>query len=124
MSARCPRRPISTNLRDTAWRDVSKIKMSAEARTLFSMLRRRVLEVDTEVIELAEANSVSYHGPSFFPEVLPRRYRLTLLVALDYGEIDDPPDFAQDATQWKFFVHAKYEGGVSLSVSDEMAIEK
>jgi uncharacterized protein with ParB-like and HNH nuclease domain/predicted transport protein len=115
------------NLREmrelAARRDVSKVKMSVEATTLFVELRRHVLELGSEILELAEPNSVSYHDPAFFLEVLPRRYTLTLLLALDFNEVDDPPDLVQDATQWKFFVHAKYEGGVSLSVGDEGAIE-
>jgi predicted transport protein len=72
---------------------------------------------------VAESNSISYHGPEFFLEVLPRRYKLTLLLALDFNEVDDPSGWAQDATQRKFFVYAKHEGGVHLSVEDEGAIE-
>jgi predicted transport protein len=106
-----------------ARRDVSKVKMSAEARLLFEKLQARVTAIDTDILELAESNSVSYHGPEFFLEVLPRRYKLTLLLALDFNEVDDPSGFAHDATQWKFFVYAKHEGGVHLSVDNERAIE-
>jgi predicted transport protein len=105
-----------------ARRDVSKVKMSVEARAIFEKLDARVLQIDGEVFQLAETHSVSYHGPSFFLEVLPRKKGLTLLLALDFSEIDDPLGIAQDATQWKFFVNAKYEGGVSLAVSDEPTI--
>ncbi len=111
-------------LRDlAARRDVGKVKMSAEARTLFEQLRARISELDSDVLELAEPNSVSYHGPAFFLEVLPRRYSLNLLLALDFNEIDDPSGLAQDATQWKFLVHARHEGGVSLTVGNADAIE-
>jgi uncharacterized protein with ParB-like and HNH nuclease domain/predicted transport protein len=106
-----------------ARRDVSKVKMSTEARMLFEELRTRVKALDSNVQELAETNSVSYYGPGFFLEVLPRRYGLTLLLALDFNEIDDPSGLAQDATQFKFFVHAQHEGGVSLSVADIGAVE-
>ena len=87
------------------------------------MLRTRVLAIDRDVLELAESNPISYHGPGFFLEVLPRRYKLTLLLALDFNEVDDPLSWVQDATQWKFFVYAKYDGGVHLSVDDERTIE-
>ncbi|MGO8920771.1 MAG: DUF262 domain-containing protein [Stellaceae bacterium] len=107
-----------------ARRDVGKVKMSAEARSLFEGLRAHVLALDSDVLELAEPNSISYHSPGFFLEVLPRRYSLTLLLPLDFSEIDDPSGLAQDATQWKFFVNARYDGGVSLSVADASAIEK
>jgi predicted transport protein len=104
-------------------RDVDKVKMSTEARILFEKLRSRIVAIDNNILELAEANSVSYHGPQFFLEVLPRRYKLTLLLALDFNEVNDPLSWVQDATQWKFFVYAKYEGGVHLSVGDDRAIE-
>jgi predicted transport protein len=103
--------------------DLSKVSMSNEARTLFENLKVRILEMDPNVLELAEPKSVSYHGPHFFLEVLPRRYRIALLLALDFDEIDDPSGLAQDATQWKFLVNARHEGGVLLSVSNLSEIE-
>jgi predicted transport protein len=106
-----------------ARRDIGAIKMSAEARALFEELRAQVLALDSDILELAEPNSVSYHSPGFFLEVIPRRYRLTLLLALDFNEIDDPSGLAEDATQWKFFVHARHEGGVALNVSNATVIE-
>lgn len=106
-----------------ARRDVSRVTMSAPARTLFSELRKGVLSLNSEILELAETRSVSYHCPSFFLEVLPRRYSLTLLLPLDFNEIDDPEGIAEDATQWKFFVYAQHQGGVFISVDDPTAIE-
>jgi len=46
-----------------------------------------------------------------------------LLLPLDFNEVDDPTGFVQDASQWKFFVNAKYEGGIYLSVNDGNAID-
>ena len=48
-----------------ARRDVGKVKMSARAKELFEHLRTQVLTLDSEVLELAETNSVSYHDPGF-----------------------------------------------------------
>jgi predicted transport protein len=76
--------------------------VSAEAKALFVELRTRVLALDNDMLEIAEPKSSSYHGPAFFLEVLPRRYTLTLLLALDFNEINDPSGLAQDATQWQF----------------------
>ena len=64
--------------------------MSEDARLLFDALRAKVLQIDTNIIELAEQKSVSYHGPAFFLEVLPRKNRITLLLDLDFNEVDDP----------------------------------
>ena len=55
--------------------------MTEEARVLFEQLRVEVLEIDSDIIELAEPQSVSYHGPEFFLEVLPRKYGINLLLA-------------------------------------------
>ena len=107
-----------------ARRDVSKVQMSAEARQLFEQLSPRVRELDGDVLELAESKSVSYHARGFFLEVLPRKYRLMLLLPLDFSEVDDPTGIAEDATEWKFFVNAKYQGGVSLSLGDAEDIER
>jgi predicted transport protein len=55
--------------------------------------------------------------------VLPRRYRISLLLALDFDEIDDPLGLAQDASQWKFLVNARHEGGVLLNLSSIAEID-
>jgi predicted transport protein len=83
----------------------------------------RIIEIDHDVLELAESKSVSYHNPQFFLEVLPRRYRISLLLALDFDEIDDPLGLAQDASQWKFLVNARHEGGVLLNLSSISEID-
>ncbi len=106
-----------------ARQDICKIKMTLDAKALFEDLRSRVMALDSDIVELAEANSVSYHGPAFFLEVLPRAHKLTLLLALDFNEVDDPSGLARDTTEKKFFVHARHEGGVSMSIWDVNAIE-
>ena len=98
--------------------------MSEEARTLFDQLRVKVLEIDTNVIELAEQKSVSYHGPGFFLEILPRKNRITLLLDLDFNEVDDPSNIARDASEYKFLVNAVHEGGVLVSILDANKIKK
>lgn len=105
-------------------RDVGKVQMSPAARDLFDQLRLRILEMDSEIIELAEPRSVSYHGPVFFLEVLPRTNRINLLLALDFNEVEDPGGVAKDTSQRKFFVHAQYEGGVNIPIWTAEDIEK
>jgi uncharacterized protein with ParB-like and HNH nuclease domain/predicted transport protein len=105
-------------------RDVAKVPMSAAARELFETLRPRVHEIDPAILELAESKSVSYHAPGFFLEVLPRKQRLSLLLPLDHGEIEDPYGLASDATEWKFHFYAKYDGGVLLRIKDGQDIER
>jgi predicted transport protein len=104
--------------------DTRKVPMSEEVRSLFDQLRVKVLEIDTKIIELAEQKSVSYHGPGFFLEVLPRKNRITLLLDLDFNEVEDPSNIAHDASEYKFLVNAVYEGGVLVSIYDADDIEK
>ncbi len=85
-----------------ARQDVSKIKMTVDAMALFDALRPRIMALDSDILELAEPNSISYHGPAFFVEVLPRARRLTLLLVLDFNEVDDPSGLAKDTTEKKF----------------------
>lgn len=107
----------ATEMRQRAKRrDVGKVEMSPEARDLFNHVRARILEIGDTVIELAGERSISYHNPTFFLEILPRKTRLTLLLAADFNEIDDADGIAEDASRWKFLVHAEYQGGVIVPV--------
>lgn len=105
-------------------RDVAKVPMSQRARELFELLRARISDMDSKIIEFAEKKSVSYHGPAFFLEVLPRKRKITLLLALEFNEVQDPFGIAQDASQRKFFFYAQYEGGVCVPIRDEEDIDK
>jgi uncharacterized protein with ParB-like and HNH nuclease domain/predicted transport protein len=104
--------------------DTLKVPMSEDARNLFELLRAKVKEIDASIIELAEQRSVSYHGPAFFLEVLPRKNRITLILDLDFNEVDDPSGIAKDTSQNKFFVNAVYDGGVYVSIRESEDIEK
>ena len=118
-------RAKESEMREHAQRgDVSRVPMSTVARNLFDILREKVRAVDSDIIELAEKRSVSYHGPAFFLEVLPRKNRIGLLLPLDFNEIDDASGMAEDTSQWKFFVSAQYEGGVYIALRNEADINK
>src|SRR5262249_18123646 len=98
--------------------------MSPAARQLFDVLREEILKLDSTIIELAEQTSVSYHGPVFFLEGIPRKSHIALLLPLNSNEIEDPSGIAEDAYQWKFIVNAEYEGGVYVSARNEADIDK
>ena len=105
-------------------RDIGKVQMTEVARELFEQLRALVLGIDSNIIEIAEPRSVSYHGPEFFLEVLLRKNSINLLLALDFNEAEDPHGIAKDTLQRKFFVHAAYEGGVDIPIWSLEDIEK
>jgi len=105
-------------------RDVAKVPMSQKARSLFELLRARIRDIDGDIIELAEKRSVTYHGPAFFLEVLPRKNKINLLLALDFNEVHDPSGIARDASQRKFFFYAQYGGGVNVPIREPEDIDK
>lgn len=112
-------------LRDQAERrDVTRVPMSTVARGLFDALRVRIQDIAPDAIELAEKRSVSYHQPTFFLEVIPRQYGVVLLLALDFNDIEDPTGLAQDTSQWKFIVHAAYDAGVYVLISEQSDIDR
>ena len=114
----------SSEIRELAKRrDVGKVPMTDRARELFEELRPQILSIDTEIIELAEDKSVSYHGPAFFAEVIPRVHGYSLLLPLDFNEVVDYGSIAEDTAQWKFIVNAAYDGGVLVSVSDSDGVK-
>ena len=123
-----PRLEVSATLLEQAKRaeilkraemgSVETVRMDGHARGLFNVLRDRVKEMDPAIVEVAEAKSISYHAGGFFVEVLPRASRLLLLLAPEFNEVEDVTSIAQDATQWKFFVGSKYDGGVVVNVRD------
>jgi predicted transport protein len=104
-------------------RDVASVAMSETARSLFETLSAGIRTLDAEVTEMAEGKSVSYHCPYFFLEVLPRKNRLTLLLPINYSDLQDAPSIAADATEWQFIVHAKHSGGVLLRIKTLEDIE-
>lgn len=103
-------------------RDVVKVPMSEEARALFAQLSRALKSIDAQIIEVAESKSVSYHGPAFFAEVIPRKNRLTVLFDLEFNEVSDPSGHAEDAARFQFFVNATYQGGTFISLTDPAQI--
>jgi len=105
-------------------RDVTKVPMTPAARHSFEQLRQRIQTLDSEIFELAEQKSVSYHGPTFFLEVIPRKNGLGLLLALDFNEVEEPPSIVRDAAQSKFIVHASYDAGVYARIKSDADIEK
>lgn len=105
-------------------RSVDEVKMSNRARHLFGLVSERTCELGRRVVEIAEPYSVSYHAPDFFMEVLPRAYRLVLLLSPEVAEIDDEEGVAMDATQWKYFRGSRYRGGVAVYVETDGDVDQ
>ena len=105
-------------------RSAEQVPMTSDVSELFRKLRKKLKAAFPDVIEMAESKSVSYHDPEFFVEVIPRKYSLSLLVALDFNEVEDNKSFVQDTSDYSFVIHANYDGGalIVLREADEIGL--
>jgi hypothetical protein len=90
---------------------ISHISMTGAVHPIFKKLQESISALGSDIIEVPHKASVSYHTPEFLLEAIPRARRITLILP-----IDNPPDIAGDATDWKFFVNAQYSGGTYISL--------
>ena len=85
-------------------------------KPLFAELRKEILSVGTDVLEIFRAKSVTYRVFDYFVEVIPRKQHLTLLFNIDFEDCDDPSQLARDASNKAFIVNASEQGGVLLPI--------
>jgi predicted transport protein len=98
------------------------LAMDDRARAIFDVLRPQILGIGDDVIELFSAKSATYRVYDFFVEVIPRKQRLSLLLNIDFSEVDDPSEKASDASENAFIIYASEEGGVLFSLEDDSEI--
>jgi uncharacterized protein with ParB-like and HNH nuclease domain/predicted transport protein len=105
--------------KEAALCQLDAVPMSTDGRQLFEHLRSHILSIDPKIIEVVRSNSIAYYADDgdYFLEVLPRKRRLTLLLPLALGECAYRDEFVADATDLKFIVNARHEGGVFYSYS-------
>ncbi len=104
-------------------RNVDAVPMTEDAIKLFAILRKKLGEQFPSSIELAEKKAVSYHDLGFFLEVIPRKYHLSLLIALDYNEAADDDGDIQDTADYSFITNSNYDAGILILVNDEEDID-
>jgi predicted transport protein len=104
---------------------IDDLEFGADTRiTLFDELRKRILALGDDIIELAGPNTVTYRVFDFFVQVIPRKRHLTLILNLDFAEADDPSQRAMDATERAFIVHATESGGILFRIEDTEHIDQ
>ena len=106
-----------------ASRRLDNVEMTDEARALFDKLQERIKADFPKVIEMPESKSVSYHDQDFFLEVIPRKRGLSLLVGIDYNEVDEPDEKVEDTANYSFIINASYQGGVLIALRDQHELE-
>ena len=105
-------------------RNISQVSMSTHAAVLFDALRAQLKSAFPDVIEAAEHKSISYHDPEFFLEVIPRKHGLSLVVDLDFNEVEAGDGLAKDASDWSFVMHASHSGGVLVQLKNLTEIDR
>ena len=97
---------------------IGDLNFGTNTKGLFDKLRKQILAVGEDIIELPGENTVTYRVYEFFVEVIPRKKRITLILNLDFEEIDDPSQRAADASERAFIVNATETGGVLFRVEE------
>jgi len=90
--------------------------LEESTKPLFAALRKEILSIGTDIVEIFRAKSVTYRVFDYFVEVIPRKQHLTMLFNMDFEDCDDPSQLARDASNKGFIVNASEEGGVLLSL--------
>ncbi|HMN45803.1 MAG TPA: DUF262 and DUF1524 domain-containing protein [Povalibacter sp.] len=104
---------------------VEQLTMSGEVRELCEHLRPLIREIDPRIIEVPRRNSVSYYADDgdFFLEILPRKWRLILLLNLSLGECVYRDEFVRDPADFKFIANAEHDAGVIYRMKDSSQSE-
>ena len=108
-------------------RSVEAVEMNTVATALFNELRVWIKERFPRLYEqpTKREQGIGYYTPYEFIEVLPRTSGLQILLVGDYGEIDDPNDIVEDASEKKYFRNAgDIEPGVFMLIKDSSDIAK
>jgi predicted transport protein len=92
------------------------LEMEPEVRLLFDDLRKQVVALGADVVELFGAKTATYRVFDFFLEVIPRKNRLALLLNLDLDDVDPLPENAWDAAEKDFVVFSTQEAEVGYSL--------
>jgi predicted transport protein len=92
------------------------LEMDPEVRVLFDALRKQVVALGEDVVELFGPKTATYRVLDFFLEIIPRRNRLTLLLNLDLDDYEPLPKNAWDAAQKEFVIYSTQEAEVGYSL--------
>jgi uncharacterized protein with ParB-like and HNH nuclease domain/predicted transport protein len=92
------------------------LEMDAATRPIFDALRKELLDLGSDVVELFGPKTVTYRVFDFFVEVIPRKGRLTLLLNLDVDDCEPLPENAWDTAKYEFVTYATQDAGVGYSL--------
>ncbi len=106
-----------------AARSPASLSMSAAARRLFRRLDEDVRGLGALIVTVERRSACYYVGSNLVLEMLPQKWGVRLLLDIEYSEVDDAGELAQDANDWKFISNAAYgDWGVLVDVGREEQI--
>ena len=84
--------------------DVDSVPMTSAAKNLFNHIHEAIMNLGDGIQAARERGSVCYYtaDAQFFLELLPRKYKLTLIMDAEFSEIEAPAWLARDGSDWKF----------------------
>lgn len=72
--------------------------LTGENLALFEELRKRVLNMDSSVVEEVQKLYVAFKSPSNFLDVIPQKGKLKLSIDIDIDNLDDPQEWGHDVS--------------------------
>lgn len=93
--------------------------MSEAMRTLFRLLRKRVLNLDASVREEYKKHYIAYKIDTNFVDVKPYKNEIVLWLNMRFNEINDPKSYCRDVTN----IGHRGNGDVELRISSPTQLE-
>lgn len=100
---------IREKLSEAKGRTVEDISMEPSIRKFFDEIRARLQDIGSNITEIPEEGSVSYWRSRYFLEIVPQKYRLDLLLALEFGEIANRPARAESLRTRTFVARSRHK---------------
>jgi len=99
-------------------------RLTGAVRQLFDKVQAKIFTLGDDVTEILARKNITYHIYEYFVQIIPRSDRLTVVLNLDYEEINDEAGFCSDATRQTFIMYASYKGGTFLTIRNDADIEQ
>ena len=87
--------------------------LQSEILELFEELRKRILNLDTLVVEELKKRYIAYKTTTNFVDIVPRKSRLLLVLNIGFEEINDPKGLCRDVSNVGHWGNGDVEVGLS-----------
>ena len=93
--------------------DHSHLEDGSSMRPLYEELRKRILNIDSSVIEEILKLYIAYKTSTNFVDIVPQKSRLRLSLNMRFNEINDPKNICKDVTDKGRWGNGDVEVGIS-----------